>query len=646
MNKLFYPKLAVMNIKKNSKTYFPFILTSICTIAMFYIMHAISINKALDKTSGGGALKSILAFGTVIIGIFSAIFLFYTNSFLIKRRKKEIGLYNVLGLEKKHIAKVLFLESLITSSISLGGGLIAGFILNKLMFLLLLKLLKFQVIFGFYISVPSIVQTLILFVGIFTATLLANMFQIKIAKPIELLRGTQHGEKEPKTKWIMTIIGMITLGAGYWLALSVESPLAALNMFFIAVILVMIGTYCLFTAGSIAVLKLLRKNNRFYYKTKNFISVSGMLYRMKQNAVGLANICILSTAVLVMLSTTVSLYVGLEDALRSRYPREIVIDAENITESQSKKIAEIIDNEIKESKLIMENKLDYWNTGFAASRKEDKFFTSKESAYSSGFYMIVAIPLSDYNRLEGKDIKLADDEVILYTAGKVYGRNSITLGDKTYKVKGEIESFSFASDNGNEIVDTYVLFMNNIDNLGMKNKMTYSYGFDLQGAHEDAIALTKSLNKEFSENNLTVRIESAAANREDFLTIHGGLFFLGIFLGSLFLMATVLIIYYKQISEGYDDKERFEIMQKVGMSKAEIKKTIRSQVLMVFFLPLVTTVIHIAFAFPMISKLLTVLNLTNIPLFRLATIATALVFAVIYGIVFALTARVYYRIVE
>lgn len=646
MNKMFYPKLAVTNIKKNSKTYFPFILTCICTIAMFYIMHAISINKALEKTSGGASIRSILSFGTVIIGIFSAIFLFYTNSFLIKRRKKEIGLYNVLGLEKKHIAKVLFLETLFTAFVSLGGGLIAGIILNKLMFLFLLKLLRFKVIFGFYISIPSMITTLILFICIFTMTLLSNMFQIKIANPIELLKGTQHGEKEPKTKWIMTIIGLISLGSGYWLALSVKSPLTALNMFFIAVILVMIGTYSLFTAGSIAALKLLRKNNKFYYNTKHFISVSGMLYRMKQNAVGLANICILSTAVLVMLSTTVSLYVGLEDALRTRYPRNIVMDTKNITEVQAQKIDEIIEKETKESKLNIEGKINYWSTGFIASRNGDKFLVSNGAGFDSGACGVMAIPISDYNRLEGKDIKLEDDEVMIYSTLKKYDGESLVIGNKSFKVKGKIDSFSFDENDGSDILETYVLFLNDINALDLKKDVTYSMAFDLKGTDEDVIALTKKLNKKFSENKLTINIDSAAGSREDFLTIHGGLFFLGIFLGSLFLMATVLIIYYKQISEGYDDKERFEIMQKVGMSKSEIKKTIRSQVLMVFFLPLVTTVVHIAFAFPMISKLLIVLNLTNVSLFRLATIATALIFAVIYGIVFTLTARVYYKIVE
>lgn len=647
MSKFFYQRLAVINIKKNSKTYLPFIITCICTIAMFYIMHALSINKGLEGTSGSESLKTILHLGTIVIGVFSAIFLFYTNSFLIKRRKKEIGLYNVLGLEKKHIAKVLFFENSFTSVFSLAVGLVCGIILNKLMFLLLLRILKFKVSFGFYVSVPSIIKTLILFIGVFSATLLSNLVQIRRLKPIELLKGTQHGEKEPKTKWIMTIIGIIALGAGYGIAIKVQSPLSALNLFFIAVILVMIGTYALFTAGSIAVLKVLRKNKRFYYKTSNFISVSGMMYRMKQNAVGLANICILSTAVLVMLSTTVALYVGMEDIVKSRFPRELIMSSSEITNSQAQKLDEILEVEAKNSKLGIKNKLTYWDTSFAAIKKDGKFQLLKKEGYDSNICTLVLIPMSDYNRLEGKNITLTDDEAIIFSKVKNYDKDSITLENKTFKIKQVLDKPISALENGTEdIVDTYVLFVNDIDVLGEEGRKEYSIGVDVEGTDKDILSLSNKLNGKFIKNDIKVRIESSAAIKESFFMVYGGLFFLGIFLGALFLMATVLIIYYKQISEGYDDKERFEIMQKVGMSKYEIKKTIRSQVLMVFFLPLVATVIHIAFAFPMITKLLSVLNLKNVSLFMISTLMTILVFAVIYAIVFSLTARAYYKIVE
>lgn len=643
MNKLFYPRLAATNIKSNSKAYFPFIITCICTIAMFYIMDALAVNKGL----GSASLKSMLTFGTAVIGIFSAIFLFYTNSFLIKRRKKEIGLYNVLGLEKKHIARVMFFECIFTSVISLAVGLIVGIILNKLMFLLLLKILNFKVAYGFYVSVSSMVKTLILFTGIFFVTLLSNLFQIKMSKPIELLKGTQHGEKEPKTKWIMTVIGVIALGTGYGIAIKVQAPLAALGLFFIAVILVMIGTYALFTAGSIAVLKLLRKNNKFYYKTSNFISVSGMMYRMKQNAVGLANICILSTAVLVMISTTVALYVGMEDVIRNRYPRNIVMTATQITDSQAQKANTILEAEAKNNNIGIKNKVDHWENSFPVIKKDGKFSITSEDDTSINLSLIVIIPVSDYNRLEGKNIILADDEAVIFSKAGNYDKNNITIENKTLKIKQVLDKPMAILDHGiDNVLDTNILLVNNIDSIGKENNKEYLIGVDVQGRDKEILTLSNKLKDKFKKSGIKFSVESSAGSRGDFLMVYGGLLFLGIFLGALFLMATVLIIYYKQISEGYDDKERFEIMQKVGMSKKEIRKTIRSQVLMVFFLPLAAAVIHIAFAFPMITKLLAVLNLKNTALFMLSTIMTILVFAVIYAIIFSLTAREYYKIVE
>lgn len=646
MNKVFYPRLAIINIKKDSKTYIPYIITCIGTIIMFYIMHAISINEGLDGKSGSGALKSILHLGTIIIGIFSAIFLYYTNSFLLKRRKKEIGLYNVLGLEKKHIARVLLFENLIISLISLFLGIAIGTILNKLMFLALLKMLSFPVAFGFSISVPSIFMTLKVFLGIFFVILISNLLQVTILKPIDLLKGSQQGEKEPQTKWFLTILGLITIGSGYTIALRVQSPLAALNQFFIAVILVMIGTYCIFTSGSIAFLKLMRKNKGFYYKTRNFISISGMLYRMKQNAVGLANICILSTAVLVTLSTTVALYVGVEDALETRYPRDIVLSSSDINESEAQKIDEILERAIKNDNMIINDKLNYWSNTTAAILQDGRYVLEEKDFYNPNINMLTFISISDYNRLEGKNISLSDDEILLFSLSKEYGKNTITIGEKVLKVKEELDSPVLGISKGMDIVDSYILIANNINIANSESKLDYVIYFDVENSEQNTLNFVKNLNENFKESELSVILESRDNNREDFYMIYGGLFFIGIFLGSLFLMATVLIIYYKQISEGYDDKERFEIMQKVGMSKIEIKEIIKKQILIVFFLPLGFTALHIAFAFPMITKLLAVLNLTNVALFQVSTIATILIFAAIYGMIYSLTAREYYKIVE
>ncbi|WP_326513167.1 ABC transporter permease [Clostridium intestinale] len=647
MNKLFYPKLAAINIKKNSKTYLPFIITCICTISMFYIMHALSMNEGIEKGPGASAVKNTLQFGTIVIGIFSAIFLFYTNSFLIKRRKKEIGLYNVLGLEKKHISKILFFEFIYTLLFSLIFGLISGIILNKLMFLALLKILNFKVAFGFQLSVQSILFTLTVFVGIFVANLLFNLIQIKILKPIELLRGNEIGEKEPKTKWLMTLVGLIALISAYVIALTIKSPVAALGSFFIAVILVMIGTYALFTAGSIAVLKILRKNKRFYYKTTNFISVSGMMYRMKQNAVGLANICILSTCVLVMISTTVSLYLGVDDAIKNRYPREIMISSNKITEDQAKNINEIIDAELKNTNINLDKRFNYWNNEFNTEKNNENFQVVNKSGFSNDLHGINLISISDYNRITGENISLKDDEAVFYSNVDGFDKNSITIENKVFKIKKALDKpiEEFESD-GDDLGNNYFLFVNNIDLPNVEGNKFYDLEMDVNGSENDLVTLTNKIREGFSKNGIDIFVDSAAGVKEEFFSFYGGMLFIGVFLGALFLMATVLIIYYKQVSEGYDDKERFDIMQKVGMSKAEIKKTISRQILMVFFLPLITAIIHVGFAFPMITKILKVLNITNVNLFMWLTLATILVFVIIYGIVFSLTARAYYKIVE
>lgn len=655
MSKFFYAKLAINNIKKNSKIYIPYIITCICSIMMFYIMCSISFNETLTTLNGGdpdnmkyNVLKVFLRFGVTIIGIFSAIFIFYTNSFLIKRRKKELGLFNVLGLDKKHIARVLFWEKIFITLASIGFGIILGLILDKLMFLLLLKILKFEVTLGFDISVIAILITVAVFTFIFFLTLLNDLIQIKISNPIELLKGGEHGEKEPKTKWIMTIIGVLSLAIGYKMSISIKDPLTAMNTFFVAVILVIIGTYALFTAGSITFLKMLRKNKKFYYKTKNFVSVSGMIYRMKQNAVGIANVCILSTAVLVTLSTTVSAYIGMEDSLRETYPREIMIDIYNNqknSEIDLKKSNDILYEQIEKHNIKIENKSNYWNKTIPFEEKGEDLINS-EFYNTVGFIEMLFIPLSDYNRMTGEEIKLLDDEVLFYEMSDDKQRDTIKLDDKIYNIKGKVNNDKIVLKNYTQTMKKGIIVLNGIELVEGVGASIYSIYFDVDNTDDQMEKFENELNLKFDQAGITASIQSVVQNREDFLFIYGGFFFIGLFLGALFLMATVLIIYYKQISEGYDDKKRFEIMQKVGMSKYEIRKTIRRQILMVFFIPLICTIIHLVFAFPMISKILLLMNLANEALFVKATIGTVLIFSVIYGIVFMLTARVYYKIVE
>lgn len=657
MSKMFYEKLAVTNIKKNGKTYFPYMLTCICITAMFYIMEFISVNQGLEAMSGGDQLKTILKFGTYVIGFFSVVFLFYTNSFLIKRRKKELGLYNILGMEKKHIGKVLFWENSFVALITMALGLLLGIALSKLMFLVLLKILNFKVPMGFFISKQSLFKTAVLFGVTFVLILMNNLRQIHLSNPVELLKGGQVGEKEPKTKWILTIIGLLSLGTGYYIALTTESPLAALSSFFMAVILVMVGTWALFTAGSIALLKALRKNKKFYYKTNHFINVSGMIYRMKQNAIGLANICILSTTVLVMVSTTVSLYIGMEDVLRTRYPRDISVSTKNISKEKVVELNSMIREQAEKQGAAVKNIVEYRSLDLAVIQDKNFFTDNRNELDMNNVGFLEFIPLSEYNYMENKSITLKEDEVLLYTYRGEIAEDSINILGNEFKIKERINTMTVDGIASSVISNGYFVVVpdeNTIKKIfsssteASKNigELSYYFAFDTDSNAEEEIVLTKEINSKIKELSVDGNCEGLEESRVSFFSVYGGLFFLGIFLGALFIMATVLIIYYKQISEGYDDKERFEIMQKVGMSKDEIKKSINSQVLMVFFLPLFTAIVHIAFAFKVIIKLLAVLSLTNVTLFVYCTAGTIFVFTIFYGIVYVLTSKVYYKIVS
>lgn len=656
MNKNFYPILAITNIKKNKQTYFPYILTCISTIIMYYIIHSISINKGLDTISGARTLKSMLSFGTGSIGIFSAIFLFYTNSFLIKRRKKELGLYNILGMEKRHIAKMIFFEIIFISIISLILGILGGIILSKLMFLILLKVLNFDVTLEFNMSIFSMINTLIIFTIIFFITLLFNLAQIHIANPIELLKGSQYGEKEPKTKWFLVIISIVTLGTGYAIALIVEKPTDVISLFFVAVILVIIGTYLLFTAVSIALLKILRSNKNFYYKTKHFVAVSGMIYRMKQNATGLASICILSTAVLVVLSATVSLYIGQDDILKTRYQKDISININKSSNENIDLINKIIETEAKNYNMTISDSIDYGYIYFPTSRDKDTFYLEDKTNLYCEIYIM---NINEYNKIENKSITLNKDEILIYSISKDYGENTFNILNKEFKVKNEIDTFKVHDKSSYVAMDTYYIMVDSIDTINdiiyQLNKtdineyylsQKYCINFNLNGDETKKLNFINTLKQNINSQIQDIGFDSLEQSRQNFFSIYGSLFFIGILFGILFLMATVLIIYYKQISEGFEDKERFEIMQKVGMSKKEVKKSIQSQTIIVFFLPLIVAIIHMMVAFNVIKKLLALFNLYNTFLFIICTIITIFIFAIIYFIVYLLTAKVYYKIVK
>lgn len=657
MNKSLYFKLAKTNLIKNRKTYFPYILACIGAIIMFYTMDCIVLNEGLNKIRSAEILKRLLRFGVLVISLFSMQFIFYINSFLLKRRKKEIGLYSVLGMEKKHIIKVISLEISIIAIVSLVLGIIGGIIIGKLLFLILLNLLKLDIVISASFSISGIAmkETIELFSAIFIAIIVANFIQIKIANPIELLMGGQKGEKEPKTSWIIAILGIIELAIGYGIAVSIESPIEAIVKFFIAVILVIAGTYSTFIAGSIAFLKQLKRNKKFFYKTKNFVAVSGMIYRMKQNAAGLANICILSTAVLITISTTVSLYLGQEDSLKITYPLDAMISIQNATTENKHNLEVKIKEETINNNVILKNQVEYNNMELLLLQNENSFSTTDlDKSIMNDIKFTTVYTLEDYNKMKDKEVSLKDNEVLIFSVNKNLNYNSIFIDNKEYKVKAELNELKICNKNENNLINEYYIIvkdMNTLKDICKINetkdleKLKYNTYFNIGGNKEDIINFCDSLKSSITniEKN---DFQSIYIDRENLYVSNGGFIFIGCFLGLLFTFGTILIIYYKQISEGYDDSERFKIMQKVGMSKYEVKATINKQILMVFFIPLVAAVIHIGFAFKGVSKLLSLFGLFNTNVFLVSIVITIVIFVILYGIVYALTAKTYYKIVQ
>lgn len=681
MNKL-YRKLAWINIKSNKHFYLPYLLTGMISVMMFYSMYAMQGNEGLKYVRGGDIIVIILRLGLIVIGFFVCILLFYTNSFIMKRRKKELGVYNILGMEKRHIAKVMFWEIIVTFLISVGMGLLTGILFNKLLTMLLYELTGLEEQIPFYISKYGCLQTVELFGGIYLSTFLYNFMKIQMANPIELLRSTNTGEKEPKTKVLLSLIGIVCLGIAYYISITTESPLEALVLFFVAVILVIIGTYCLFTAGSIALLKILRKNKNYYYQTRHFTAVSGMIYRMKQNAAGLANICILSTMVLVMVSTTVSMYIGIEDELNNRYETEIGIQFHSqkvIKAEVMDQVSAEIGKYIKDKGYTITKQKVYAGMSLTANWRENIISLAEETMDFDikNITLLNLMTKENYERLTGNQIAdLKKGEIALASNLNYIGETLIwnqieyqivervSLTERDEKGESEISGMIagiayliFSNEEElEEVVEGVYTACSQIKERSLPS-INYQIQIDIDGTVEEKLNCVSSVrawmdgwreNRELPSEIKEISysyIESRQEGYADFLSLNGALFFLGMFLGSLFLIVTVLIIYYKQISEGYEDKDRFAIMQKVGMSRMEVKVAIRTQVQIVFFLPLVMAAIHLAAAFPMLKRLLAVLELTNGELFSWCLFGTLLVFGVIYLVVFLVTSRSYYKIV-
>ena len=672
MKKGIYRSLAISGIRKNKKLYLPYILTCTGMVMMCYIVSFIAASPVFTTIPGGDMVRELLSLGFGILSVFSLLFLFYTNSFLIRRRKKEFGLYNILGMGKKNLSLVLLLETFFIGAFSIACGLFLGILFSKFSELAMVKILRGETEFTLSIGFSAISQTVILFCVIFLLLFLNSLRQLHLSNPVELLRSENTGEKPPKANWLVALLGVVILAGAYYLAVTISDPVSAILWFFVAAIMVIIATYLLFMAGSVALCRILQKNKRYYYKTNHFVSVSSMAYRMKRNGAGLASICILCTMVLIMVSSTACLYMGTEDSIRSRYPRHINLygnaatqqalwgEAPQATQAQAEALVE-------EQGYTLQNVQTYRTAAFGGVIEGNQI-RFDNSIYSNRWDTIAdicqffVVPLADYNRVVGAQETLEADEVLIYSTKELsYGEDTIRLGDgPEYTVKKQVSQFVKNGIDSMQIFPTVYLFVNDpealiqpVENVIMEDSGSspliyqWYYGFDLSCDQEAQEALYEVLmNRLENTPDFFVYGECAAAERGYLYGMYGGLFFLGILLGIVFVFAAVLIIYYKQISEGYEDQSRFAIMQKVGMSKKDIRRSINSQILTVFFLPLIAAGVHLAFAFPMIRKLLLLFSLTNFPLLVGVTAACYLVFALFYLLVYRATSRSYFAIVS
>ncbi len=685
MSKSFYPQLALQNIMKNGKFYFPYLLTVVCTAAAFYICQALSESPwAIEGDAVRyDYLTMFMTIGTGILGGFIVIFLLYTNSFLMKRRVRELGLYNVLGMGKGHIALVLSFESLYTWVLGAGTGILLGMLLQKLVIMLARRLMRVDPLVRFSI-VPEAVWTTLAFFGLcLLLTLAVNLRRVHAQKPVELLRGGQTGERQPKTRFLIALLALVTLGWGYGIAVTVKDPIDALALYFVAVGLVIVGTYCLFSALSILVLKLLRFDRGYYYKTSHFISVSGMIHRMNRNAVGLGNICILSTMVMVMISGTLSLYAGTGDALHDRYPAQLNVRARSRLEQNFdvEQLKARLTEEAEKLGLEITGSTAYQVTAMELYRDGDSFRAlSKEE--KNGLLDRQTVPLTavfmtaeGYSSLTGEPLDLGEGELAStarFKSGQVCFAGPDGGEPLEYRPAGTLKSDFHLADYGVMALNTVYFVLPDAGSLtelmrltatGAANwkegTVTWYLGLDTDGDAaaqqrlEDAFMELLAWKGELTDGSGRplewdlLQIEAReGVNTEDFYALNGGFFFLGIFLGFIFIVAMALIMYYKQISEGYEDRERFRIMQQVGLTKREIRKSINAQVLIVFFAPLAVAGVHLAFDFGLVKMLLTLFGVYNNTLTAWCSLATFGIFALVYALMYLATARTYYKIVS
>lgn len=658
-----YLRLALQGMGKNKKIYFPYLLASSGCAMMSYIVLALSSDKDLANIKGGSTAQMALSMGSIVVLLFSLIFLLYTSSFLMKQRRREFGLLNILGMDKGNLSRVMLWESLLSYAVTMVLGIGLGVLFTKLCILLLFQMLGQIPVLNFTISIPALKAVLECFAGIFLLLLGKNLLQVRLSKPIDLLHSVNTGEKQPKANYLLAILGIGCLAAGYYIAVTTDSVSNAFNLFFIAVLFVIAGTYLCFISASVAILKLLKKSKRYYYRSNHFVSVSNMIFRMRRNGAGLASICIILTMILVMLSSTLCLRLGCEDALRTRFPEQFRVEAyagdDFTTDLDPKKAAE----DFLSRKGLTPTKLIGYTYDCAILGKEGNVLRLVNSLTGDSqnvtTFLAQVMSLQDFNTRCDKDETLASDEVLLVGKRSLFPENTLDLdGVAQYRVK---DIFSTSNLRGEAAilaanacyvvlptqadVDAFRLYAQEQCSAQGADVYFIRYavcGFDLDLTDSEQETLFREMDAAIDN----MAVECRALDRMDFLALYGGLLFLGLLLGLTFLMAAVLIIYYKQVSEGYEDAGRFRILMDVGMTDREIRKSINSQLLTVFFLPLLVAALHTAFALPIISLLLTGFGFHNTLLYYLISGGVFLLTCLLYTAIYSATSRTYYNIVK
>ena len=656
-------RLAWSGIRKNRKLYLPYCLTIIGMVMMSYIMQALSYAPALHSFKGANQLEAILSLGKLVIAVFAAIFLLYTNSFLIRRRYREFGLYNVLGMDKNALCRVVFWENLTVAALGLTAGLFFGGALYKLAELGLVNMVHGQVDHSFTVEWSAIRFTLVIFAIIFAMLLLRSMVQVRRSNPLELLHSEAAGEKPPKANYLLGFLGVALLAGAYYMAVNVTSALAAFTWFFVAVLMVIAGTYLVMISGSVVLCRLLQKWKGYYYKKQHFVSVSSMAYRMKRNGAGLASICILATMVLVMISSTGSLYIGAEDAMANRYPHDsgLTLRLSRLEWMDDAHMAEIeaaLDGTLEAQKVTPTAREIYRYATISGVFAGEELLTDPTEAGGvtnyNEVYSLYFVPQEDYNRLFGTDLQLQPGQALAGAYNCSLQWDTIQIGQLQLEIAGQMPRDMTMGVMKVSVVPSVVLVVSDMQELsGLESlgvTMSDYCGFDFNLPEEDIVAvhqaLCESLKTLSIADGIKVQSECPILERDDFYLTFGGLFFIGMMLSVIFIAAAALIIYYKQVSEGYEDQSRFAIMRKVGMTQRDIKKSVNSQILTVFFIPLLLAGVHLAFAFPMVWKILTMFSLTNKRLAICTNIGAFLIFCVFYVVIYRFTAHAYYRIVS